>query len=238
MQRTLILLLVALAIPATAFAAERKVHAFGTADAITSGSATDHWVILDDITNSSRESAAVDISTDGSGTAEFVVIPSGEGPTAPATAPLNVDGYASSSSSSIPNLFTPSDGNLAMVRATYGAGLSSAVLRQRSGTTKILLGIPAASQSLGIRFNIPTGDLAAGYSLLIGNPGGTAAGVRLGLGNGGTPVSSFAVASFDCVKVDIANANANLVLISDQPVFVQIAVDTGKVDETFILPMG
>jgi len=99
------------------------------------------------------------------------------------------------------------------------------------------MSIPSCAESLGYRFNIAVGDLEKGAFVLIGNPGGTPANLNLVLGHS-TPLTALTVPASDIAIYQVTNDHANLVLFSDQPVFVQYAVDTGTILQSFVLPVG
>ena len=127
-----------------------------------------HYVVLSTLTRSPGETAVVDVSADAMGNVEFTVFPAGT----VAKATFDLNGYASSADTTLPNLLTAAGGRLALVHATTTAGPSGAVLCQRAGSTKVILGLPAEERSVGRAFIVPVGALGAGTYLLVGNPNG------------------------------------------------------------------
>jgi hypothetical protein len=125
-----------------------------------------HYVVLTNLTSSPGETAIVDVSADGMGDAEYTVFPAG----AVANVTLNANGYASSADSTLANLLTAAGGRPARVHATTTAGTSGAVLSQRSGSTTVILALPAREISLGRAFIVPIGALGAATYLLVGTP--------------------------------------------------------------------
>ena len=96
-----------------------------------------HWAIITDLSDTPHPSASMDVSTDTGGSVDFVVVPLGGGPTAPSNVAIDGNGFASSLSSTFPNLFTVSGGvKGALVRAIADGGISSALLRQQTGKSE------------------------------------------------------------------------------------------------------
>ena len=196
-----------------------------------------HYVIIFNLDGAPHPSASMDISSDAAGDAEFTVIPMGGAPSLPVSVTLNANGFASSSSSAFSNLFSASGGNPAMVRATFRSNFSTAILHQKTGKSTVLTSVPSEAQSLGTRFNIAVDDLEKGAFVLIGNPGGTLTFVTVILG-ASTPVTTFAIPATDLHIYQVTNDHSNLIIVSDQPVFVQYAVSTGTILQSFVLPIG
>ena len=92
--------------------------------------------------------------------------------------------------------------------------------------------------SAGVKFLIPVGALEKGTFLLIGNPGNTSANLDVRLGSGGMVLATFPVPPLGFVVYQVTNDHSNILLQTDTltPVFVQYAVDTGTISETFVLP--
>ena len=123
-----------------------------------------------------------------------------------------------------------------MVKATFAPNFSTAILHQKTGKSTVLMAVPSAAESLGTRFNIAVGDLEKGVFVLIGNPGGTIADVTVILG-ASTPLTTFIIPATDLHIYQVTNDHSNLIIASDQPVFVQYAVNTGTILQTFVLPI-
>ena len=196
-----------------------------------------HHVIIFNLDDAPHPSASMDISSDSSGDAQFTVIPIGGAPSPPVSVTLNANGFASSSSSAFSNLFSVSGGNAAMVRATFLSNTSGAILHQKTGKSTVLMSVPSEAKSLGTRFNIAVDDLEKGAFVLIGNPGGTQANVNVVLG-ASTPLANFAIPATDLHIYQVTDDHSNLIILSDQPVFVQYAVNTGTILQSFVLPIG
>lgn len=196
-----------------------------------------HYVIICNLDGAPHPSAAVDISSDATGDAEFTVTPMGGAPSLPVSVLLNANGFASSSSSAFSNFFSASGGLPAMVKTTFTPNFSTAILHQKTGKSTVLMSVPSAAESLGTRFNIAVGDLEKGVFVLIGNPGGTRANVTVILG-ASTPVTTLTLPAVDVGIYQVANDHTNLIFLSDQPVFVQYAVNTGTISQSFVLPVA
>lgn len=197
-----------------------------------------HYVVLSDLANSPGATAIVDVSADGMGDVEYTVFPAGSH----AQVALDANGYASSANSTLPNLLTEAGGHLALVHATTTAGPSGAVLSRRSGSSKVILALPVRERSLGRAFVVPIGSLGAGTYLLVGNPNGVDANLTLRFGGSSSiPAVSPQVLAGNAIKIQVTNAETNVLLESDQDVIVQLCVDTGTIDEafveTFVLPL-
>jgi len=198
-----------------------------------------HWAIISNLNGAPHPSASMDISSDAGGSLAFVAIPQGGAPTPPFTASFNENGFASTLLSTFPNFFTLAEGVTgALVRLTVGGAIVSAVLHQKTGKSEVFLSVPPVEKSVGTKFLIPVGDLEKGTFLLIGNPGGTAAALDVRLGLGGMRLAAFPVPPTGFVVYQVTNDHSNILLASDQPVFVQYAVDNGTISETFVLPTG
>ena len=194
-----------------------------------------HFAIICNLSGAPHPSASMDVSADTVGQVEFAVF--GPGPLGPPfTVPLNEDGFASSSASTFPNLFDISGGQLAFVRVTVVGSTSSAMLQQRTGKSDVLLTVPTSEESLGRGFGIAVGDLEKGAFVLIGNPNATDATISIRYGAPGTlPAATPRVLSMGAFVYQVTKDHTQLVLESDQDVFVQYVVDSGSIHkETFV----
>lgn len=194
-----------------------------------------HYVMICNLHGAPHPSASMDASADTVGQVEFVVF--GPGPLGPPfTVPLNEDGFASSSASTFPNLFDISGGQLAFVRVTVIGATSSAILRQKTGKSDVLLTVPTIEESLGRGFGIAVGDLERGAFVLIGNPNATDATISIRYGAPGTlPAATPRVLAMGALVYQVTKDHTQLVLESDQDVFVQYVVDSGSIlKETFV----
>lgn len=197
-----------------------------------------HYAIITDLINSPKERATLELTSDVPGAFQFTVYPTGAAPSAQQTVTLNADNFGTTENSAIANLFTASAGLTALVVAMFNDGVSTALLRQKSGTTKIIYYVPPSEQSMGQQFRVPVGDLGLGAYLLVANPNATDVFVaaRFGAGVFQDPVQ---IPAFGVTKIVIPNPNQEVLLVSKTDglgVVSLLAIDTGKVDITYLTP--
>jgi hypothetical protein len=216
-----------------------------------------HYGIITDLTNSPRESASMDVITPQAVTNVgylFKVYASGQPSLALPPIPVQQgNSFASSLSSTIPNLFTPSGGQAALVSVetvdfqsqNFLALPTAAVLRQRSGTSRILTSLPPEESSKGQYFVAPIGDLEAGTWLFVAAIDlDTAVWVTL---NGGIPTTAqpIPIPAFTVVRIPMTTPNSRVDVTvaakadgSINPlehIMVMLAVDSGtKVEQTIL----
>lgn len=197
-----------------------------------------HYAIITDLVNSPKERASLELTSDVPGSFQFTVYPVSGTPSAQQTVTLNSDNYGTTENSAIPNLFTASAGLTALVMAMFNDGASTALLRQKSGFTKIMYYVPPSEQSVGQQFRVPIGDLGYGAYLLVGNPNGADVFVsaKFGAAAAQSPVQ---IPAFGVTKIVIPNPNQEVLLVSTTDglgVVALLAVDTGKTDITYLTP--
>src|SRR5262245_33290318 len=145
--------------------------------ALAAGPATArrHYGIITDLTNSPKESASIDIVTLEAvqNVGYLFKVYASSGPAValpPVPVPGDFNTFANSTSSPIPNLFTPSGGQAALV-SVETVDLQTlillnkptvAVLKQRSGTNRILMTLPPEELATGQVFATPVGAIEAG----------------------------------------------------------------------------
>jgi hypothetical protein len=217
-----------------------------------------HFGIITFLTNSPKDSAIIDVSVDlptGSRVPiKFTVfdpatgIPAAVSDFTQGSQTATDPGFlVSSGTSTIPNLYTPVNNQAAVVLAetcdaTTGGTISApsnAVLRQISSQTKNLVLLPSADVSLGTLFSFPLGALAQGAYAFVTAIGidaspmlqfGTAAPTAL------PPIKAYTPTA---IKLQTGSSRVNLWTTDPaQQLLVIFGVDTGKVDETILLPGG
>ncbi len=137
------------------------------------------------------------------------------------------------------NIIATTRGATALVRASCEAGRSNAMLRHQSGSTKILMGIPTSDRALGQIFGVPIAGLLKYTNLWVANTSGTNGTVKLYYGLSTMPPSvTEPIPAWGVKGIPITKPNCNVMLTSDVPVIVQLAMDTGglSIVETFVLP--
>src|SRR5262245_12963145 len=205
------------------------------------GWASTHVVILSAVHTTPKTEARMNVTGIDGGGVTFSVFPAGGGATIEDSVPLNPEFFATSASAAvagIQNLFTGSNGATALVRASYTQGSAVVVLEQESNEGHIALGVPPLDKVMGPSFIVPIGDRQRGTTVLIGNPSGSPAAVILRYGQGPEEPPRD-LPPFGAIAVDVTTANTQLkIRSSDASVFliVQLAIDTGRTDVTFISP--
>jgi hypothetical protein len=207
-----------------------------------------HYGIITDLTTSPHETAQIDISLDTAMKVRFTVYAAA----GPVTADVDVGASlaTSSAASTQPNLFAASNGTAALVEAQTGnyavAGdpnsftpinsPSAALLRQRSGQAKNIVTLPREETSKGTSFRFPVYTTEQGTYLFLGAPDGdTSVTVSYGTTTQTIPILNRAV-----TKVQIGAAgqtlNTEVNVTATVNVIAILGIDTGKVDETILLP--
>ncbi len=199
---------------------------------------SEHYAVINDLSNSPRDRAVLEVAGDVAGEVTFYVYAAG-GAGAPNPAPIGPPScFVSSASSGTPNLFTASGGGTALVRAVYALGPSTAVLRQTSTAGKIVLEVPPFDPAHGRAFSFPLGDIGRGAYALVGNPNAMPASLSVRLGASSAPATAAGIVpAWGAIAVPLTSGNTQVRLESDVPVVVQLAADTGKVDETWVPPV-
>jgi len=219
-----------------------------------------HYGIITDLIHSPKESATIDVVTlenvQNVGYKFSVYTPSGIPFVTLTDPPVPVpDGgtFVNSASSTIPNLFTPSGGQTALVcvdtvdpQTLQPLNKQSvAVLRQRSGTSRIVMSLPPQELSAGQSFTVPIGALEAGTWLYVAAIDLDTS-VWVVINNNPPTGDPIFVPAFGVVKIPMTTPNSRVVVSvaakadgtvnPSEHVMVMLAVDSGtKVDQT-ILP--
>jgi hypothetical protein len=127
-----------------------------------------------------------------------------------------------------------------LVQADFLPGPSFATLVQRSGTTKLLLTV-AQDQQLANKVRAAVGDIGQGTNILIGNPSATQIVVTPRFGaTSNLPGPSVTIAPRGVGKIPITTPNTHVTVFSEPegngpPIVAILAIDTGKVDETYLV---
>lgn len=199
----------------------------------------DYYAIIFDLTTSWFESAAMEMTSSGSGSATFTVYTQG-GSSSSASTNFNANRYLSSQSSSISNLFTPSNKATAMVKASSSVG-TSAFLRQWSGTHALGYMVPPSTVTLGSEFHVPSSNNVTVAKLLLGNPDSTNnVTVSLYYGSSVTADSSHVLLPHGFAVVQLSNPQQRVRLTCDssREFFVQLAVElNSEYDVSFVTPV-
>ncbi len=214
--------------------------ALGFALATGIAAASDHWGIIIDVTNSPKDDAFFEVGSDVPGTVTFRVFPAGGVPTVAGTASIPANGGLVTSE----NLFSYAapDNKTALVQASFDGGGSAAVLRQQSAGEQTLVAVPATATGLGFAFRIAMGDIGQGAYIMVGNTG-AATTLRLEFNGSDPGPLEMNIGALEVVRIDVPpwRANHNILLKAtdtNAKLVVVLVVDTGKVDQTIIIPVG
>jgi hypothetical protein len=192
----------------------------------------DHYAIFPRVVSS--DNAVMETSSTGPGNVTYTVFYGGA--QTPATVAFNGDYYASSGSSSIPNLFGPTAGNTGMVRAS-STSLAGAFLRQWSGTTHVGFWVPPSTKSLGTVFRIPCSPNVVQAIVCIGNPGASTVTASLYYGASSTPYVSQSISPQSVKTIRLLEPSKAARVVATGSVFVQLQVEMGSdFDVSFVLP--
>jgi hypothetical protein len=192
----------------------------------------DHYAIFPRVVTS--DNAVMETSSTGPGNVTYTVYYGGA--QSSATVAFNAAYYASSGSSSIPNLFGATGGNTGMVRASSTA-LAGAFLRQWSGSTNLGFWVPPSTKSLGTVFRIPSGPNVTQALLCIGNPGASTVTASLYYGSSATPAASQSISPQSVRTIRLLETSKAARVVVTGSVFMQLHVDIGsETDVSFVLP--
>lgn len=187
-------------------------------------------VILNLVSNST---AVMEVSSSGTGSVSFTVYSSTPGT---AQIPFSRENYACSGSSSIPNLFTPSQGATALVKASSSVGLG-AFLRQWSGSQDLGYAVPPSTKTFGTSFRFPVGSNATSTKLLIGNPNSSNVTASVYYGRSTTPALSQSIGPNGVAQISVTQLDKAVKVTSTGSVVVLRAVEMGSGhDVSFVLP--
>jgi hypothetical protein len=196
----------------------------------------DYYAIIFDLTTSVYEKATLELSSTGAGTATFVVY-TGGGSSTTGTANFNSSYYVSSESSSITNLFTPSSGASALVKASASVA-EGGFLRQWSGSHDTGYYVPPSTQSLGTSFRLPASKGTTTSKLLIGNPSTRTITANVYYGSSSTASVSQAIVAHNFAEITLSQTEKAVRVSTTGSAFVQLAVDLGgEYDISFVLPV-
>ncbi len=192
----------------------------------------DHYAIFPRIVSS--DNAVMETSSTGPGTVTYTVFH--DGAQTPATVSFSGDYYASSASSSIPNLFSVTGGETGMVRAS-STGLAGAFLRQWSDKSDLGFWVPPSTKSFGTVFRIPSSPNVVQALVCIGNPGASTVTASLYYGTSSTPSVSQPISPL-CVKsIRLLQQSKALRVVTTGSAFVQLHVELASgFDVSFVLP--
>ncbi|MBI5478106.1 MAG: hypothetical protein HY906_04580 [Deltaproteobacteria bacterium] len=197
---------------------------------------SDHYAVINRLGNSPRDSAVLEVAGDAEADVSFSVF-SSTGSATRSTGSIKPPSFFVSS----PNLLSSATSDTALVQASYSAGASTAVLRQMSAGGKILVEVRPFDPQIARKFVFPLGDIGRGAWALVGNTAlpGTVGTITLRYGSStATPVGGGTVPGRGAVAVPLTVPNTQVWLECDAPVVVMLALDTGKVDEAWIPPIG
>jgi hypothetical protein len=216
----------------------------------SSASAAVYNAIITKSSNSINGSAQLDLSlesTNGGSTPIDVTVFRADGTRDDFQIVTNANGFATTASTK--DLFVAGGGQDALVQARTPSGVesSTAILRQKVGGEKIILGVPAATRAgepLGVhtQFAVALGDVSRTATLLIANvTDGLPAEVRVHPGSVALPARYFnpelGVHKIWKVPLSAADARTHIVVHSSVPIIVQFVSDDGKVDEATIVAL-
>ncbi len=192
----------------------------------------DHYAIFPRVVSS--DNAVMETSSTGPGNVTYTVFYGGT--QTPATVSFNGDYYASSGSSTIPNLFGPTGGNTGMVRAS-ATSLAGAFLRQWSGTTNLGFWVPPSTKSLGTVFRIPSSPNVTQAIVCIGNPEASTVTASLYYGSSSTPSVSQSISPQSVKTIRLLEPSKAARVVATGSVFVQLHVEmNSELDVSFVLP--
>lgn len=189
----------------------------------------------------SNNSAQLDLSlesTNGAGTPIEVTVFRANGTRDDFQIVTNSNGFATTASTM--DLFVAAGGQDALVQARTPGGLeySTAILRQKVGSGKIILAVPAATRAgaplgAGTQFSIALGDFSRTASLLVANvTDGQPAEVTVHAGSAVFPARysnpELGVHKVWKVPLSAADARTHIVVRSTVPVIVQLAIDVDQ----------
>ena len=157
----------------------------------------------------------------------------------------NSNGFATTASTR--DLFVAAGSQDALVQARTPGGIenSTAILRQKVGGEKIILGVPASTRAgaplgSGTQFSIALGDVSRTAFLLVANvTDGQPAEVTVHAGSVAFPARfsnpELGVHKVWKVPLSAADARTHIVVRSTVPVIVQLVIDDGKTDQATIV---
>jgi hypothetical protein len=206
--------------------------------------------IIPNLANGPKASAQLDLSMDaaaGEGAPIDVTVFHNDGTRQDFQILTNERGFASTTQ--VQDLLAGAAGQTVLVQAATptGIGTATAVLREKFQGQKIILGVPPATTeentplTSGTRHTVAIGDVVPGTSLLIGNvTDGQPADVRVFVGSDVFAPRfvnpELGVRKVWEVELTAAEAQSNVIVVSDVPVIVQLVVEDGKkIDEAMVV---
>lgn len=199
-----------------------------------------HQAIITKLANGSNN-AVVELSSDVPSAAfNFRVFAPNGGqpqPTPAISVNLNASQFGSSFNSAMPNLFTGSNDQTALVEVDFPPGLSFCVQRMKAGPEKVVCSVPPMSVAKGTLFHVPVGDLGNETTLLIGNPTDSDAVVNVTVGTN-PPGADITVLRRHVATVQVTSADTQHTVTSKNNVDIVVAlkVTDGKTTMTYMLP--
>jgi hypothetical protein len=186
-----------------------------------------HYGILTQLSNAPKQSAFVEVVADPTvapGAAVAVTVFRVLGP---ATINLTTDanGFAAS-----PNLLQANDPDLLV--QVFSAAPIAVNIRQEASGAKTFISLPPQEKSLGVSWTLAQG--AGTAYLLVGNTGSAPSSAAYRAGT--APGAAVFVDAQSVVRIPLPSLAEYVSLTTQSNAVVQLAIDTGKVDQTLITP--
>ncbi len=197
---------------------------------------SDHYVVVESVTQQSSETAIIEISSNTLVTANVTLRDAGGSVTNTFQVTCNADHYGVTS-----NIFSYSNNQSRLVVVSASADLS-VVLRHSVVSTSLATmatTVPKSTDARASTICFPTGSLGNGAHAMVCNPNASAIQVTLRYGSPtSSPVSTTAVPANGFAFIEITNDNANAVLNSFSDFFVQYLVKQIKAPfmESYAVP--